>query len=85
MNSLVLAPECLAKDRLGHCDESRTALAVPLRSCGRRWPVGCDRLPPTRVGADPGGVGVAHAVADLVVIADGIERLAFGIFGAALQ
>jgi hypothetical protein len=33
----------------------------------------------------PGGVGIAHSVANVVVITDGIERLALGIVGAALQ
>jgi hypothetical protein len=40
---------------------------------------------PPRFSAGPGRVGVAHSVADVVVIADGVERLAFRVVGAPLQ
>src|SRR6202012_2740493 len=43
-----------------------------------------DRRPPF-FGTYPGRVGIAHSVANVVVIADRIERLAFGIVGTALQ
>ena len=35
--------------------------------------------------ADGGRVGLAHAVANVVVITDGIEGLPFGVLGATLQ
>ncbi len=43
-----------------------------------------DRRPPL-FGADWGRVRGAHSVANVVVIADGVERLALGIVDAALQ
>src|ERR1700721_4322749 len=43
-----------------------------------------DRRPPL-VGGYRCGVGVAHAVANVVVVTYRIERLAFGVVGAALE
>jgi hypothetical protein len=43
-----------------------------------------DRCPPL-ISADPSRIGVADPVANVVVITDGIECLAFGIVGAPLQ
>ena len=48
------------------------------------YPGAADRRPPL-FSADPGCVGIAHSVANVVVVADGIERLAFRIVGAPLQ
>jgi hypothetical protein len=81
----VLPPERFAKTAWGVATKVRQSfpfLFAHVVVVGQ--PGAADRRPPL-FGADAGGVGVAHTVANVVVIADGIERLAFGIVGAALQ
>src|SRR5271154_5191986 len=81
----VLTPECFAQtDR---CVATKVGQPFPL-FFAHVVVVGqagsADRRPPL-VGGYRCGVGVAHAVANVVVVTDRIERLAFGGVGAALE
>ena len=84
MNSLYCF-RVLRADRSGRGGESPKSFAFLLAHVFVvRHPGSADRRPPL-VGADTGRVGVAHAVANVVVIADRVQRLALGIVGAALE
>src|SRR5271155_1448895 len=81
----VLTPECFAQtDR---CVTTKVGQPFPL-FFAHVVVVGqagsADRRPPL-VGGYRCGVGVAHAVANVIVVTDRIERLAFGVVGAALE
>jgi hypothetical protein len=81
----VLASERFAKADWGMATEVRKSLPFLFAHVvvvGR--PGAADGRPPL-FGAGSGRVGVAHPVANVVVVTDGIERLAFGIVGASLQ
>ena len=81
----VLAPKCFAETDWGVAAEVRQSFPfffAHVVVVGQ--PGSTDRRPPLVAGY-PGGVRVAHAVANVVVVADGIERFAFGVVGSSLQ